>query len=146
PIHPEDYIVRPFRVKQPRVFTDENTGSIQILNATQYTSSFVANGTEPTNSNGLYERTVYDFINHIYFNYNGINEAFGVRNRNVISRSLHDTARVVALAQDYIGEGIVPTTFVLTDLSTSVNLADDGNGNLINSDVSSSDVDYIAGN
>jgi len=63
-------------------------------------------------------------------------------------RNLHASASVISVSKDMYGERIKPKSIQIKDDSTSttVNIVDDGNGNLYDSELSSSFAQFAAGN
>ena len=84
-------------------------------------------------------------LNHLYYKGDGQPfDTFGNANHGQIYRRIYTDANVISLAQRTIGEGIKPGSFTFQASSStypaefSFNLVDDGKGNLIDTNISSS--------
>lgn len=77
-------------------------------------------------------------LNHLYYKRAGQPfETFGNTDHSIIQRKLYNEASVFSISQNSIGETIKPSS-VNVNLTTSIfniNLSDDGNGNLIDTDL-----------
>jgi len=88
-------------------------------------------------------------LDHLYYKRDGKPyETFGYADPFAIERTLFDVANVISVPQKKLGEGIKPNSVVLqytapTINSATVNLTDDGSGNLIDTTLSSSISDQI---
>jgi len=108
--------------------------------------------TEPTTSNGEYQRVVHKSINHLYYRdfYTNNKASFGSGNINKQNRFLEDQAWIISMPQSRFGESILPgsisilitgsfgvnsgslyTSSVTTCVTNSLTIIDDLFGNLI---------------
>ena len=117
-------------------------GSILTLDSQQYlndSSSALINSSSQKES-GLY----WYSIDHLYYKRAGVPyDAFGNSNHQNIYRTLYPEASIISVPQARIGETIRPNSFKLRLRNSQLNavsmsLYDDGNGNLIESSLSSS--------
>lgn len=95
--------------------------------------------TEPTTSNGKYQRVVHRSLDHLYYRdfYSNTRATFGGGNINYQYRFLEDKAKVISIPQQKFGEQILPGSikvYVTTSIDTVGNLSytliDDRYGNL----------------
>lgn len=107
---------------------------------------------EPTTSNGQYQRVVHRSIDHLFYKnfYTNNKASFGSGNINTQFRYLEDQATVVSLPQSRFGEMILPesimmtmtgsfgvlsgsyfTQSVITAVTNSWTVIDDGFGNMV---------------
>ena len=147
-LSPNEFKFREFPVYKEWVFTQVDTGSV-VMRAIQGSGSFGFNGgaydplSEATNSNGIYQRTLYDSVKWMY--YNLISRPYGesgsfalypyydnysVNDPNLIHKNFHDKCTVVSIHDEYIGDTIKAGTVLLEDTTIGFELYDDGNGNL----------------
>jgi hypothetical protein len=129
------------------------------LNANALTDTFdlgntplIAQYAEPTTSNGQYQRVVHRSVDHLYYRdfYTNTKASFGGGNVNTQYRYLEDQAQVISLPQSMFGESVLPrsititttgsygvnsgsyyTASVITAVTNSYTIVDDGYGNLI---------------
>jgi len=129
--------LRPFYVHKQFIIDSSNTGSLAVsfysgsLPAQFFLSNFTLT-TEPTTSFDIEQRVIYRTIQHLYYNSNAEIETFGGVSLSEMTRSISDDIQVVAIPQGLMGEGIEPTTFLLTNTlgGNTLNIIDDGKGNL----------------
>lgn len=138
--------IRTFPTYKKWGLTQANS-EIEILDAIRQTGSAFYPNTEITTSGGIYKRTLWDSIYHLYYaNPSSSFYAFEVNDRS--HRTLSKTARVLSISQDYYGDRIRPKTVRLA--SIGITLVDDGYGNLYNiaesSSYASSPMAYVRGN
>jgi len=132
-----DYTITPFFAYKNWTFTDSDiyksptvTGSwIQVLHGKYYSTEINDISTEPTNSNGMLKRSVYDLINKIYYAYSSSQyETFGEWNLGLTTYDLKSEFTYIGIPNIKFGEEIRTESFSVT--SGDYTVADDGYGNL----------------
>ena len=152
-LDPSDYTVTPFEAHKKYTISDENAASSGlIVRQGQYiSSSFYAgdtwwdaettNATEPTSSDGVYQRATWAQIYNLYYRYpNDPGRSFGTHKPMGNERQISKRITVFAVSQSQYGEAIQPGTVTINDYSTAstITLKDDGFGNLYDTSVSTS--------
>ena len=113
-----------------------------------YSSSQVANDPKNTNTAANYVGTeyyasaVWYLLNHLYYADPYSYNSYGNTNYGTAVKNLYATASVISIPQRYIGDRIKPNSFVLkyekpvtaTGGMPTINIIDDGDGNLIDTD------------
>lgn len=144
----ENIQFREYSVNKEWVFTEIDT-NIKVLDAIEVTESYFYSGTEPTNSNGISKRTLYDSIKHLYYKqiyafeptgslYYPAFENFGKTNTEKINKNLDNKCKVISIPQRYSGNGIKEKSVHLEDITIGFTILDDGLGNLYDTRNSSS--------
>lgn len=149
PLQPQNVQVRPFKVNKEFVLTELDTGSIEIMKGIQNTSSLFDSASFITNSNGTYQKQIYDSVKHLYYEFAGEPiHTFGITSTTRIFKRLYSTVTVLGLNQNNFGEAIKPGTITITNSGSTI--LDDFDGNLYDNDESSSFAisksDYTIGN
>ena len=92
-----------------------------------------------TSSDSKYRFSVHDSLYNSYYE-NFVDKPYGLfeQPHNRQRRNLGIFATVLAIPQVYYGEQIKPNSITLTENSKSLNIIDDGYGNLIDTSISSS--------
>jgi hypothetical protein len=161
-ISDRDVTIEPFKVYKSWAF--ETTGSLETYgidrlaaikpNSPNYTGNIVTISSSQVNtdsaslllntSNNKEASIIWYSLNHLYYK-NAANpyDTFGNPDPYSIERTLFDEASVLSVPQKRFGEKIKPKSVILqlqnNSLSTGlINLVDDGNGNLIDTALSSS--------
>jgi hypothetical protein len=149
-LDPSDYTVTPFEAHKKYTISDENaTSNGLIVREGQYiSSSFYAgdswwdaetdNTTEPTSSDGVYQRATWAQIYNLYYRYpNDPGRSFGTHKPMGNERQISKRITVFAVSQSQYGESIQPGTVTINDYSTAstITLKDDGFGNLYDTSV-----------
>lgn len=138
--------IRTFPTYKKWGLTQANT-EIEILDAIRKTGSAFYPNTEITTSGGIYKRTLWDSIYHLYYA-NPSSSFYAFEANDKSRRTLSKTARVLSISQDYYGDRIRPKTVRLA--SIGITLVDDGYGNLYNiaesSSYAASPMAYVRGN
>lgn len=161
-ISERDMTVEPFKVYKSWVF--ESTGSLSDYNIDRlaaikpnflnYTGKIVTVSSSQVNydtasylknlANQKEASIIWYSLNHLYYkNADNPYDTFGNPDPYAIERTLFDEASVISVPQKRFGEKIKPGSVILQlqndSLSTGlINLVDDGNGNLIDTALSSS--------
>ena len=129
-----------FVAKQPNPFN--YSGNVITLQTPQLLSD---SASLLVNSASNLPASIYWYsLNHLYYRYAGDPfNTFGNSATHLIDRSLYPHASVISVPQQYFGEQIQPSSVIFEAKNSSLNsksmsLADDGNGNLIDMELSSS--------
>lgn len=164
-----DFQFREFQVYKQQTFTQANNNDVRVYDAIEVTASaFYPWGNvvaEPTGnwvdaiaSGGLYKRTVYDNVNHLYYNlshelefntssdgyvdYYNVWQNFGPNNPEWTHKPHHGKGprgkpyglpwkvSVVSIPNRFIGNGMRQESIQLEDVTLGFTLNDDGFGNL----------------
>ena len=149
-LDPSDYTVTPFEAHKKYTISDENASSNGlIVREGQYiSSSFYAgdnwwdaettNATEPTSSDGVYQRATWGQIYNLYYRYpNDPGRSFGTHKPMGNERQISKRITVFSVSQSKYGEQIKPGSVTINDESTAstITLKDDGFGNLYDNSV-----------
>lgn len=136
-IDPSDVKVNPFQAfKLWSVTSGSSTSSILPLQGV-YTTILPALGTELTyndasNINGSLQSVTYFSVNHLYYK-NKLEpmKTYGPTDLTRTKKALFQTASILSIPQNKIGEGIKPASFTL-NTTTSGSYASDRYGNIYN--------------
>ncbi len=131
-----NYIVRPFVTHKTQTYgyaflSGGNPAQVSIdLAVVPPTSSWqFASGSEPINPSGIYQRSLYESVKHVFYDDSTVDRVF---------QPTGSTLYVISIAQPAYGEQIRPGTFSLTEGTSIGTIIDDGNGGLIYSGSTSS--------
>lgn len=129
-----------FVAKQPNPIN--YSGNVITLSSLQLLSD---SASLLTNSASNLPASIYWYsLNHLYYrNVNDPFNTFGNSASHLIDRSLYPHASIISVPQQYFGEQIQPESVIFKVRNTALNITsmslyDDGNGNLIDADLSSS--------
>jgi len=149
PLQPQNVQVRPFKVNKEFVLTELDTGSVEIMKGIQNTSSLFDSASFTTNSNGTFEKQIYDSVKHLYYEFaEEPIHTFGITSTTRIFKKIHREIAMLGLNQNDFGEAIKPGSITITNSGSTI--LDDFDGNLYDSDESASFAisksDYTIGN
>lgn len=149
PLQPQNVQVRPFKVNKEFVLTELDTGSVEIMKGIQNTSSLFDSASFITNSNGTFEKQIYDSVKHLYYEFaEEPIHTFGITSTTRIFKKIHREITILGLNQNNFGEAIKPGSITITNSGSTI--LDDFDGNLYDSDESASFAisksDYTIGN
>lgn len=148
----EDYTVTPFFAYKNWTFTESDiyksateTGSwIQFLKGDYYSTEISPYVTEPTNSNGMLKRSVYDLINKIYYaSSSNQYETFGEWNLGLTNYNLKTEFVYIGIPNIKFGDEIRSGSFSTT--AGAYTITDDGYGNLISGSEHVGNIFYKSG-
>lgn len=154
-LQPSDYKIRNFTVHKDYVFV--SGGDVQVLDAIQG-DGFFHSDNEQLNINGIYKRSLYNNINRLYYDTASyisepsysVSIPYGMIDSNLIHKRLHNRAKIISISRNYYGEKIRSGSIEINDLSRSIDLYDDGYGNLYDyayeTEFFESKSDYTIGN
>ena len=128
----DDYIITPFFAYKEWTWTtdDIESGYVQFLYGKYNSSSILNVSLEPTNSNGMLERSVYDVINHLYYaSSSDPYRTFSDWNSGNTECDLKSEFVYIGIPAIKFGDTIKKGTFSLT--AGDYTVTDDGYGNLI---------------
>ena len=150
-IDPSDYTITPFKANKQYTISDENASAngLSVRQGQYISSSFyagdawwdaaVTQATEPTSSDGAYERTTWAQIYNLYYRYaDDPMRSFGSHKPMGNERQISKRITVFAVSQSQYGEEIKPGSVTISDESTAstITIKDDGFGNLYDNSVS----------
>ncbi len=137
PLRSQEVQVRSFKVFKEFVLSEVDTGSVVVMKGVQNTSSIFDSSIFPTNSNGTFQKQIFDSINHLYYEFSEepIN-TFGITNTDRIFKTINDEITILGLFQNDFGEKIKEGTVKIVNVGITV--LDDFNGNLYDLDESAS--------
>jgi len=151
-LEPEDYLITPFFAYKNWTFLENDiyksptaTGSwIQFLHGQYYSTEISNIATEPTNSNGMLKRSVYDLINKIYYaSSSNQHETFGEWNLGLTTYDLKTTFVYIGIPNIKFGDEIRTGSFLIE--TTNYTITDDGYGNLLSGSEHIGNIFYKAG-
>ena len=153
-ISADDYLIRPFLThKQQSYFITSGAGSnpaqISVDLATMPPSNWLFATTDPVNADGIYQYELYNSLVQLFYTSASAlsGSVSGSASGNLAMNwgaggdaarllPLSNSAWVISMAQSSWGEGIRPSSFIVSTPLYSSSIMDDGNGRLY-------DVTYI---
>lgn len=151
---PDDYLIRPFKTRKGWNITHtflsaSNPPQIFIDIASKPSDNwtvFDANN-EEKNTSGIFSKTLYRSIQHIFYNTGSAIDSSSVRiipdPYDKIFYPGSDEFYVINIHQQVFGERINPNTFKITSPVSTASIYDDGFGRLISSENTSSVIGNI---
>jgi hypothetical protein len=157
-LNPNDVSIKSFKVYKSFNFTQADSGSSVFglegisgsLYAFELSSSPSRSFTKDTApySQSFYSEPLYYEIKRLYYTTSDQPfNSFGGNNTKKELRQLHNKFTLLTIPQEFVGEGIKPGSIQITDNSgpTTLDLRDDGNGNVYDYQYSSSFAAYSSG-
>ena len=137
PLRPQEVQVRPFIVNKEFVLSEIDTGSVVVMKGLEDTGSLFDSSTFSTNSNGTFQKQIFDSVKHLYYEFaeEPIN-TFGITSTNRIFKTINQEITILGLSQNDFGEAIKPGTIEI--VNSGITVLDDFNGNLYDLDESAS--------
>jgi len=157
----QDVSFREYYAYKDWVLTEGNS-DLSVYSLSEITTGFFNPANETTGSGGLFVRTLYDSIKHLYYHYDyrldfipinyysqqmtgsTFSQAFYAPDHNFgpntykTHKTLESQCVAISIPQQFIGEQIKPTTLHVEDVTEGFTLYDDGYGNLYDSTESAS--------